>query len=132
MRKLVATAAAAALLASILAAPADARHRRHRHHDDVDAGDVVAGAVVVAGLAAILSSSAENRRRKQDAAVDACSLEAESRLGGRIAEVYSVEKSRGYYRVEGEVEGPDGRGLSVACTVRNGSIYSFREGSGTL
>ena len=132
MRKLVATAAAAALLASIFAAPADARHRRHRHHDDVDAGDVIAGAVVVAGLAAILSSSGENRRRKQDAAVDVCSNEAEYRLGGRVSEVYSVEKSRGYYRVEGEVDGPDGHGLSFTCTVRNGSVYSFREGSRAL
>jgi hypothetical protein len=122
MRRFIAGAAAAALLGSILAAPADARGRWHRHHDDVDAGDVVAGALVIGGIAALSSAIGEGGRQKQDAAVDTCSREAESRLDGRVTEISGVTKSKGYYTVEGAVEG--GRGFS--CTIRNGSVYGFR------
>jgi hypothetical protein len=122
MRKFIAAAAGAALLGSMLAAPAEARGRWHRHHDDVDAGDVVAGAVVIGGIAAIASAIGEGNRQKQDAAVDSCSREAESRLDGRVTDIAGVTKSKGYYTVDGAVEG----GRSFRCTVRNGSIYSFR------
>jgi hypothetical protein len=112
------------LLATSVAA--DARHRRHRHHDDVDAGDVVVGAIVVGGIAALLSGSSEEKRRRQDAAVDLCSGEAESRTGDRVAAVTDVSKRRGYYTVTGELEGDrGGYGESFRCTVRNGTIYRF-------
>ena len=126
MRKLIAAAAGAALIGSVLATPAEARGRWHRHHDDVDAGDVVAGAVVIGGIAAIASAIGSNNQAKQDAAVDTCSREAESRLDNPVAEIAGVTKSKGYYTVEGSVEG--GRGFS--CVVRNGSLYSFRSESG--
>jgi hypothetical protein len=122
LSKFIAAAAGAALLASGFAAPADARGRWHRHHDDVDAGDVVAGAVVIGGIAAIASAIGEGNRQKQDAAVDTCSREAESRLDGRVTDIAGVTKSKGYYTVEGAVEG----GRSFSCTVRNGSLYGFR------
>ncbi|HEY0411960.1 MAG TPA: hypothetical protein VGD66_02315 [Allosphingosinicella sp.] len=122
MRKFIAAAAAAALLGAIAAAPADARGRWHRHHDDVDAGDVVAGAIVVGGLAAIVSAIGRGNQEKQDAAVDSCSREAESRLDGRVSDIAGVTRRKGYYTVEGAVEG----GRSFSCTIRNGSIYSFR------
>ena len=126
--KTIAGLAAAALLATTFAAPADARHRRHR--DNVDAGDVIAGAIVVGGIAALLSAgSTERKRAKQDAAVDACAAEAEYRAGARVSEILNVGKRRGYYTVEGLLDG-DGDGLghqtSFTCTVRGGSIYSFR------
>ena len=111
---------AAALLAT-LASPADARHRRHRHHDNVDAGDVVAGVAVVGGIAAIASAIKQDKRRKQDLAVDRCSGEAESRTGDRVAEIFHVGKRKGYYTVEGALDG----GSSFTCTVRRGAIYSF-------
>ncbi len=121
MRKFVTTLAGAAMLASI-AAPADARHRHHRHHDDVDAGDVIAGAVVVGGIAAIASAIKEDKRRKQDLAVDRCSGEAESRTGERVAEIFHVGRRKGYYTVEGALDGGAG---DFTCTVRRGAIYSF-------
>ncbi|HEX6375688.1 MAG TPA: hypothetical protein VFZ91_08195 [Allosphingosinicella sp.] len=128
MRIIITGLAASALLAS-LAAPADARGRRHhRHHNDVDAGDVVAGAVVIGGIAALVSAIGEAKREKQDAAVDRCSAEAEGRTGGRVAEIFSVGKRKGYYTVEGALDGgPDDR---FTCTVRRGTIYSFRTGPG--
>lgn len=123
MRKLIAAAAGAALLGSVIAAPAQAHGRwHHRDHDDIDAGDVVAGALVIGGIAAIASAIGDGNRAKQDAAVDSCSREAESRLDGRVSEIAGVTKRKGYYTVEGSVEG--GRGFS--CVVRNGSLYSFR------
>lgn len=123
MRNFIAAAAGAALLASSFAVPADARGRwHHRHHDDIDGGDVVAGALVVGGIAALASAIGSNSQAKQDAAVDFCSREAESRLDGRVTDIAGVTRSKGYYTVRGAVEG--GRGFS--CTVRNGSVYSFR------
>jgi hypothetical protein len=131
MRKFASGLAAAALLAAI-AAPADARGRRHhRHHDDVDAGDVVAGAVVAAGIAALVSSIGEAKRARQDSAVDRCSAEAEGRTGGRVSEILHVGKRKGYYTVEGALDGGrDGPGDSFTCTVRHGTIYDFRAGTG--
>ena len=128
--KTIAGLAAAALLMTTFAAPADARHRRHHRDNDVDAGDVVVGALVVGGIAALLSSGSNERKRaKQDAAVDACASEAEYRAGARVSEILNVSKRKGYYTVEGLLDG-DGDGLgaqtSFTCTVRGGSIYSFR------
>ncbi|MGZ8286613.1 MAG: hypothetical protein ACXW27_06280 [Allosphingosinicella sp.] len=125
MRKLITGLTAAAMLAA-LASPADARRRHHRHHDDVDAGDVVAGAVVIGGIAAIASALKADKRRKQDSAVDRCSGEAESRTGERVAEIFSVGKRKGYYTVEGALDGGDGPGHGFICTVRRGTIYDFR------
>lgn len=125
MRKIITGLAAAALLAS-LASPAEARRRHHRHHDDVDAGDVIAGAVVVGGIAAIATAIKESKRRKQDSAVDRCSNEAESRTGGRVAEIFHVGKRKGYYTVEGALDGETGPGNNFICTVRRGTIYEFR------
>ena len=132
----IAGLAAAALLAGALAAPADARGGNHwHHHDDIDGGDVVAGALVVGGIAAIASAISAGNTAKQDAAVESCSREAEAREGGRVAEINHIGKSKGYYTVDGLLEagGPDdgvayGRRntLPFTCTVRNGTIYSFR------
>ncbi len=127
MRPFVTSLAAAALLAS-LAGPADARGRHHRHDDDVDAGDVVAGAVVAVGIAALISSIGEGKRARQDAAVDRCSAEAEGRTGSRVAQILHVGKRKGYYTVEGALEGRDGVGSSFTCTVRRGTIYDFQAG----
>ncbi|HYI39420.1 MAG TPA: hypothetical protein VE053_03790 [Allosphingosinicella sp.] len=120
MRHFITGFTAAALLAT-LASPADARHRRHRHNDNVDAGDVVAGVAVVGGIAAIASAIKQDKRRKQDMAVDRCSSEAESRTGDRVAEIFNVGKRKGYYTVEGALDG----GADFTCTVRRGAIYSF-------
>ena len=125
MRNFITGLAAAALLASI-ASPADARRRHHRHHDDVDAGDVIAGAAVIGGIAAIASAIKEGRRRKQDAAVDRCSGEAESRTGGRVAEIFHVGRRKGYYTVEGALDGETGPGGNFTCTVRRGTVYEFQ------
>jgi hypothetical protein len=125
MRKFITALAAASLLAT-LASPADARRRHYRHHDDLDSGDVVAGAVVIGGIAAIASAIREGKRRKQDIAVDRCSAEAESRTGDRVAEIFSVGRRKGYYTVEGALDGGDGPGNSFTCTVRRGTIYDFR------
>jgi len=130
MRKFVTGLAAAALLAAI-ASPADARGRHHyRHYDHVDAGDMVAGAVVAVGIAALVSSIGEAKRARQDAAVERCAAEAEGRTGGRVAEILHVGKRRGYYTVEGALDGGDGGGPgnSFTCTVRHGTIYDFRAG----
>jgi hypothetical protein len=128
MRKFITGLTAAALLAT-LASPADARRRHHRHHDDVDAGDVVAGAVVIGGIAAIASAIREEKRRKQDAAVDRCSGEAESRTGERVAEIFHVGRRRGYYTVEGALGSGDGPGTTFSCTTRRGVIYGFDTGA---
>lgn len=121
MRKLIAGLTAAAMLAAV-ASPAEAKRRHHRHHDDVDTGDVVAGAVVIGGIAAIASAIKAEKRRKQDAAVDRCAGEAESRTGDRVAEILHVGKRKGYYTVEGVLDGPGG---DFTCTVRRGTIYNF-------
>src|SRR5689334_15862757 len=91
MRKIVIALAAASLLA---AGPASARNRHWHHHDDVDAGDVVAGVAVVGTLAALVSAIGSGNQQKQDAAVDACTREAESRTGGRVAGIAHVGKSK--------------------------------------
>jgi hypothetical protein len=120
--------AAAALVAGGIAVSANARGRWHHHHDDdVDVGDVVAGAAVVGGIAAIASAITRAKRERQDQAVGDCAGEAEQRGDGRIADIISVNKRKGYYTVEGIVE-RDGGSESFLCTVRNGRIYSFRSG----
>jgi hypothetical protein len=125
MRRFIAMAATAALLAGN-AAPAGARDWRHHHHDD-GVSDVVGGAILIGGIAAIASAITQGNRAKQDAAVDGCSTEAESRTGGRVAEIRHVGKSKGYYTVEGWLDGAEGGARhSFACTIRNGSIYNFR------
>jgi hypothetical protein len=128
MRKFIAAAVGAAFLAATFAAPAEAGRRWHRHHDnDIDAGDVVAGAVVIGGIAALASAIGEGKRQKQDAAVDSCSREAENRLDGRVSDITGVTKRKGYYTVEGAVDG----GLGFSCVIRNGSVYSFRSAAET-
>ena len=121
MRNFITGLTAAAMLAA-LASPAEARRRHHHHHDDVDAGDVVAGAVVIGGIAAIASAIREDKRRKQDMAVESCSSEAESRTGERVADIFHVGRRKGYYTVEGALEGDH---TAFTCTVRRGAIYSF-------
>ena len=121
----IAGAAAASLLRPAAAPPAAPGGRHHRHDDGV--ADVVAGAVIVGGIAAIASAITQGNRQKQDAAVEGCSTEAESRTGGRVAEIRHVGKSKGYYNVEGWLDAAEGSPRhSFACTIRNGSIYSFR------
>lgn len=125
----VTAVAAAALLLSGLATPAEAGRRHRHHHDDVDAGDVVAGAVLVGGIAALASGIKRARRARQDAAVEACAGEAEYRSGGRLSEILTVDKRKGYYRVEGALDSDrDGDGFqqTFTCTVRNGRIYAMR------
>ncbi|HEX8241132.1 MAG TPA: hypothetical protein VF574_15465 [Allosphingosinicella sp.] len=125
MRRLIIGLTTAAMLAS-LASPAEARRRHHyRHHDDVDSGDIVAGVAVIGGIAAIASAIKADKRRKQDLAVDRCSGEAESRTGGRVAEIFSVGKRHGYYTVEGALDGEIGPGDNFTCTVRHGVVYNF-------
>ena len=126
MRNLIIGLAAASLVASV-AAPAEARSRHRRHHDDVTAGDVIGGAVAIAGVAALVSAFGSGNRQKQDAAVDSCSREAETRLGGRVVGIGRVAKSKGYYTIEGSLADPDG-GLrdGFSCTIRNGTVYGFR------
>jgi hypothetical protein len=125
MRNIVGGLAALSLLA-VAAAPAEARHR-HRDRVDVDAGDVVAGAVVLGVIAALASS---NNNQKQDRAVGICSGEAESRIGGRVSDIFGVSKRKGYYTVEGAVEGDGGPPERFTCTVRRGVLYSFRSDAG--
>ena len=126
MKRAVLAAVAASLLVSALATPAEARRRwHHRHHDDVDAGDVVAGVALVGGIAALASALTRDKRARQDAAVDRCVEEAEGRGRADLAEITHVGKRRGYYIVEGLLEG-EGSGHGFSCTVRNGRIYSLR------
>jgi len=126
MRTFIGGLAALSLLA-VAAAPAEARHR-YRDRNDVDAGDVIAGALVVGAIAAIASSS--NNNEKQDRAVDTCSTEAESRIGGRVSDIYGVSRRKGYYTVEGAVDGEYGPETRFTCTVRRGVLYSFRSDGG--
>jgi hypothetical protein len=126
--KLISAVAAAAILATTAAGPADARGR-HRHHDRVDAGDVIAGALLVGGIAALASSMKRHKRARQDAAVEACTEEAQYRSGGRLSEILHVAKRKGYYNVDGALDADldgDGYGQTFSCTVRNGRIYSLR------
>ena len=129
MRRLIAAAAACSLLVAA-AAPAGARERRHHHHDDgID--DALGGALLVGGIAAIASAITQGNRAKQDAAVEGCSTEAESRTGARVAEIVHVGKSKGYYTVEGRLDAAEGGpGAGFSCTIRNGSIYGFRTDAG--
>jgi hypothetical protein len=132
MRTLILGAAGAVMLFTTVAAEAGGRRWRHHHRDDVDAGDVIAGAIVVGGIAALLSSSNGEKRRRQDAAVDMCAGEAESRTGDRVAAITDVSRRRGYYTVVGELEGDGGYGDRFRCTVRNGTIYSFDSRGGAI
>jgi hypothetical protein len=129
MGKAITTIALAALVAAGFSAPAEARGRHWHHHDDVDAGDVIAGVALVGGIAAIASAITRSNRARQDAAVDDCANEAEARGNGRVSAIVSVHKSKGYYTVEGVVDGEGenngANGLSFLCTVRNGRIYAF-------
>ena len=120
--------AAALVATTAFATPADARGRwRHHDRNDVDAGDVVAGAVIVGGIAALIASgNREEKRARQDAAVDTCAEAADYRGHGDIAEVTSVTKRKGYYTVEGLLDDNGRPGTAFTCTVRGGSIYSFR------
>jgi hypothetical protein len=123
MRKIVAAAATAALLATV-ATPAEAR-RWHHHHDGF--GSFLTGALVVGGIAAIAGSGDKHRARAQDLAVRSCTGEAESRTGGHLLDVGHVSKQHGYFTVEGLIDGGrDAPRESFACTVREGTIYSFR------
>jgi hypothetical protein len=127
MRKLIAGAAAGALLMAAAPAQADGRHHHHYHDNDVD--NVVGGAILIGGIAAIASAITQGNRQKQDAAVEGCSTEAENRTGGHVAEIRHVGKNKGYYVVEGWLDGGDGGPRrSFGCTIRNGSIYSFQSG----
>jgi hypothetical protein len=132
MGRMMAGILAASLVATGFSVPAEAQRRHWRHHDDVDAGDVVAGVAIVGGIAAIASAIKNSNRERQDAAVDDCANEAESRANGRVSAIVSVHKSKGYYTVEGVVDGsPEaGGGLSFLCTVRNHRIYAFDTGNG--
>jgi hypothetical protein len=124
MRKIVAAAAAAALIATV-ATPAEARRWHHYHHDGF--GSFLTGALVVGGIAAIAGSGDKHRARAQDLAVRACTGEAESRTGGRLLDVGHISKQHGYFTVEGLIDGGrDAPRETFACTVRDGTIYSFR------
>lgn len=125
MKTFIAGRAAAALLAT-WSMPAEASYHWHqRHHDD--AGDVVAGALVIGGIAALASSITRGKRQKQDYAVRSCSGEAESRTGGHVLEIGHVAKAKGYYTVEGLLDGGrEAARQTFACTVRGSAIYSFR------
>ena len=131
MKKLVGLLAATALAATTMATPAEAGRRHHRHHhDDVDTGDVIVGAAVAAGVIALFAgANKEEKRLKQDAAVGACSEEAEYRSSGHVSEIFSVGKRKGYWTVEGALEGEGGGDAgSFTCTVRNGRIYKMQLG----
>jgi hypothetical protein len=130
--KFAALLSVAALLATSIATPADARGRyRHHDRDDVDAGDVIAGAIVVGGIAALLSAgNKQEKRARQDAAVGTCAEAADYRGHGDIAEVTSVSKRKGYYTVEGLLDDGGRPGNAFTCTVRGGSLYSFRVAGG--
>ncbi|HEX8580570.1 MAG TPA: hypothetical protein VIA98_09860 [Allosphingosinicella sp.] len=126
MRSIIGGLAALSLVA-VAAAPAEAGQRHHRRHHDsnVDGGDVVAGALVIGAIAALASS---NSHAKQDRAVDTCSSEAETRIGGRVSDIFGVSKRKGYYTVEGAVDGDVGSETRFTCTIRRGVLYSFRTG----
>ncbi|HEY0313358.1 MAG TPA: hypothetical protein VGC56_12785 [Allosphingosinicella sp.] len=124
MKKIVAATAAVALLAT-LATPAEARRWHRYHHDGF--GSFVTGALFVGGIAALAGSGDKHRARAQDLAVRACTGEAEGRTGGRLLDVGHVSKEHGYFTVEGLLEGGrDAPRETFACTVRDGTIYSFR------
>jgi hypothetical protein len=144
MRKIIGWAAAGCLAGSALAMPADAHewrgHYHYHHHGDGGFGDFVAGAVLVGGIAALVSAIHGNDRARQDAAVDRCAHEAESRTGGQVADIVHVGNSKGYYTIEGTLDGgfdgpppgdraappPPPGPLSFRCVVHDGTIYSFR------
>ena len=129
MMKLVAALAATALAATTIATPAEAgRRHRHHHHDEVTTGDAIVGAVVAVGVLALFAgANKEEKRLKQDAAVGACSEEAEYRTRGHVSEIFSVGKRKGYWTVQGALEGEGGgEAGSFTCTVRNGRIYKMQ------
>src|SRR5439155_3165642 len=113
------------LLATAAATPAEARRWHHYHHDGF--GSFLTGALLVGGIAAIAGSGGRHRAGAQDLAVRTCTGEAESRTGGRLLDIGRVANHNGYFTVEGLVEnGRDAPRESFACTVRDGTIYSFR------
>ena len=57
-------------------------------------------------------------------------LEAERRTGDIVAEIFHVGKRKGYYTVEGALDGETGRGGSFICTVRRGAVYEVRTRAG--
>jgi hypothetical protein len=118
-------AIATALVAVSVASPAEARRRHRSHHEGVS--DVVAGVALAGGIAALASAITRQKRERRDQAVGDCSDEAEFRGEGRVVDIVSVQKRKGYYTVEGLLEREQG-GLSFLCTVRNGQIYSYRSG----
>ena len=127
MRRSIAAAAACSLLVAAPAPAAAGGWHHHHHHDDIDAGDVVAGAAIIGGIAAIASAISQGNRDKQDAAVESCSAEAENRTGAHVSEIVHVGKNKGYYVVEGRLDGGGGAPThGFSCTIRNGSIYGFR------
>ena len=134
MRSEISVLAAAALLSGGVVMPAQAHEWRHHRDRDDGLDDVVAGAVIAGGIAAIASAIARGHRERQDAAVDACAHEAEVRTGGRVSDIAHVGRSKGYYLVDGAIDGPapsDAAGparLAFSCTIRGGSIYSFHTG----
>ncbi|MBV9931065.1 MAG: hypothetical protein JO013_08980 [Alphaproteobacteria bacterium] len=124
MKKIVAAAAAAALL---VAATTPAQARWHHRHPHDGFGGFLTGALIVGGIAAIASSGSRAGSSQQDYAVRACTSEAESRTGGRLLDVGRISKRDGYFTVEGLLEnGREAPRESFACTVRDGTIYSFR------
>jgi hypothetical protein len=143
MRKLVGLAAASSLL-FVAAAPAGAHEWRghyHYRHGGGGFSDFVAGALLVGGIAALASAIHGNDRARQDAAVDGCAHEAEGRTGGQVADIVHVSSSKGYYTVDGTLDGGydgppprDGAGpppppppgpLSFRCVIHDGAVYSF-------
>ena len=90
-------------------------------------GDERTLVAMLGGLAALASAITRGKRERQDRAVGDCSQEAEYRGDGRVSDIISVRKSRGYYTVEGILDRGAGS-ESFLCTVRNGRIYSFRSG----
>jgi hypothetical protein len=131
MGRMIGLLAAGSLLAAAAATPADAREwRGHYHyHDGGGFSDFVAGAFLIGGIAAIASAIGHNSRARQDAAVDHCAREAEDRTGARVMDIVHVDSSKGYYTVEGTLDGPPpgdrGPPPSFRCVIHDGAIYSF-------
>lgn len=133
MKIVAVLAATTALVATTIATPAEAG-RRHRHHDrdEITTGDAIVGAAVAVGVLALFAgANKEEKRLKQDAAVSACSEEAEYRTRGHVSEIFSVGKRKGYWTVEGALEGEGGgEAGTFTCTVRNGRIYKMQLAGG--
>jgi hypothetical protein len=131
MRRMIGLLAAGSMIGIAVAAPADAREwRGHYHyHDGGGFSDFVAGAFLIGGIAAIASAIGHDQRARQDAAVDRCAREAEDRTGGRVMDILHVGSSKGYYTVEGTLDGPPSGDRapppSFRCVIHDSAIYSF-------